>query len=199
MALSPNFGASELVDSTGWILIENTGIYDASANPGGWNGGGNPTYLTTYWAEITITDAFGNVIFTTDVEFPFTDFVSAPTSQIYNTPIMTILASEYGLTVFPDGVYTIRYQPRQTSGGTILGTVSHPVLFSSQTSTNLLQAQLKMKVNNSEVLPDAAVVLSTYQALLTTCIVMVQSGMITEPNALIQQLAVQTQNLCINC
>jgi len=198
MALAPNFGVSELTNSTGFIFIETTGVYDATNNPGGY-GGSNPAYSTAYYAEITIQDALGNIIYTTDVEWSFTLFVSSPSSAVYNTPIMNIPASGYGLSLFVDGVYTLTYSVRQTASGTILGTVAHPVLFYAQTATNLLQAQLNMKVNNSDVLPDAAVTLSTYQALLTSAIQMVQSGMITEPNALITQLAIDSQNLCIYC
>src|ERR1019366_5783292 len=91
-----NFNVSELLDGTGFILIETTGAYSAG-NLLGW-GAPNNVWNTNYFAEITIRDSLGNLIGVADTEFQFNGFASSPSSSIYNTPIMTILASSYGLT-----------------------------------------------------------------------------------------------------
>lgn len=141
MAIQVNFGTSELPDSTGFIFFETTGNYNNPSNLSGWNSP-NTAYSTAYFAQITIHDTEGNLIGGADVEYAFTLFDSTPTSTIWSTPKLTVLASDYGLTVFTDGVYRVTYTARSTQGGSIISTFEKYVWFDSQFQTNMKNAAL---------------------------------------------------------
>lgn len=192
MAVAVNFGISELADSSGFLLVETTGPYSAS-NTSGW-GSPNTAWSTAYYAQITIHDTDGNLVGGADVEYAFTLFDSTPSSTVWSTPKMSIVATDYGLDTFTDGVYRITYTARQTNGGTVISTKEKYILFDSHFQVNMKEAELEYPKGATEGL---VVRLCTFRSLGLSCFFMVESGNYTTAQELITRLVEDTADILV--
>lgn len=190
MALQVNYAIQELPDSTGFVFYETTGDYNATTNPTGW-GAPNPVFSTAYFAELTLKDNAGNVIGVADTEFQFNLFDS-------NRKFL-IEASFYGLPSFSDMVLEIIYTARQTYQGTVLSALDNKVLLDSVSQTNLKNAELKIPSCAGNIISTVTGKLQVYRGLLTAYGQMVPTGVYNEADLGIKQLAIDTENLCLEC
>lgn len=189
------FGFSELADSTGFILVEQTGAYSAS-NTGGW-GGSNTAWSTAFYAEISIYDINGNSIGIVDTEFPFTSFDSSPTDTVWPFPKLLVNASSYSLTTFADATYRIVYTARLTQGGTIIASVERYVWFDSEIRTNLKNVLLTSPGCGCD--SGSAYKWTVYQANDIAGFFLVESGNYTTAQDMNERLVQDTSNFCVSC
>ncbi len=149
----------------------------------------NPPFLNTNYAELSLYDNNGIPIGTVDTEFPFSDF------DVDRK--MVILATSYGLPTFADMVLQITYTARDSNGGTVLATLTNKVLLDSVCQTNLKNAELKIPSCEGNIISTVTNKLQVYRGLLISYGQMVPQGIYTEAQLGIDQLVLDTNNLCI--
>lgn len=126
MALKIKISAVEVNDALSFVLSDNTGVYNAVTNTGGYNAP-NPTVAQILTATLSITPPdYTTPIVLTLVQFPLASYVL----MANGTTPFTVTAAMLGLTTLPDGIYnislTVTYAaaPTTSTGQTTAGFVA---------------------------------------------------------------------------
>lgn len=109
MAFKPKLGICLTNNCNDLILTDTTGLYDASLNPEGWNGGGHPNNSTITSASVDVylphaTIPTNHIVTTAVTGATINNYQSIFELGTYGTPDVNLTGK------FPDGIYKFQYK-----------------------------------------------------------------------------------------